>query len=185
MEIAAAQADLRASYVRGGPGAIVSGVVWLIAAITATVSGVERGFVTLFFGGMLIAPVGMLIVRKIFRRGTPVPGNPGGITVIETVFPMIGGFLAAWLILPYRPDFVFPLCAIAVGAHYYGFRTAYGDNAYWFIASALCVAGIGSIFAKFPDAAALPYAVAAMEVAFGCWLTWRGLSHEVGPKAQQ
>jgi len=42
MEIAAAQADLRASYVRGGPGAIVSGVVWLIAAITASVSGVSE-----------------------------------------------------------------------------------------------------------------------------------------------
>jgi hypothetical protein len=178
MEIAAAQADLRASYVRGGPGAIVSGVVWLIAAITASVSGIERGFVTLFFGGILIAPIGMLIVRTIFRRGAPAPGNPGGLTVIETVFPMIGGFLAAWLILPYQPDFVFPLCAIAVGAHYFGFRSAYGDKAYWFIASALCVAGIGSIFAKFPDAAALPYTVAAMELIFGGWLTWRGWSRD-------
>jgi hypothetical protein len=43
--------------------------VWLIAAITASVSGIERGFVTLFFGGILIAPIGMLIVRTIFRRG--------------------------------------------------------------------------------------------------------------------
>jgi hypothetical protein len=184
MEIGAAQADLRASYVRGGPGAIVSGVVWLIAAITASASGVERGFVTLFFGGILIYPISTLIVRRVLRRSAPAPGNPGGLTVIETVFPMIGGFLAAWLILPYRPDFVFPLCAIAVGAHYFGFRSAYGDNAYWFIASALCVAGIGAIFAKFPHAAALPCTVSAMELIFGGWLTWRGMSRDERTSAQ-
>lgn len=176
MQIAAAQAELRESYVRGGPGAIVSALVWLVAAVTASASGIERGFVALFFGGVLISPVSALIVRKVLRRGPPSPENPGGLTVMETVFPMIGGFLAAWMILPYRPDFVFPLCAIAVGAHYFGFRTAYGDFAYWTVASALCAAGVGAIFVKFPDTAALPYTIAAIEALFGIWLTWRGLS---------
>lgn len=112
---------------------------------------------TLFFGGILIPPISTLIVRRVLRRGAPAPGNPGGLTVLETVIPS---------------------CAIAVGAHDFGFRSAYGDNAHWFIASALCAAGIGSIFAKFPDAAALPYTVSAMELAFGCWFTWRGLSRD-------
>ena len=45
-----AQAELRYSYVRGGPGAFVSGLVWLAAAITADSRGVAAGFTVLFFG---------------------------------------------------------------------------------------------------------------------------------------
>jgi len=89
-----AQADLRYSYVRGGPGAFVSGLVWLAAAITADSRGVAAGFTVLFFGGMTIFPLRALAVRGIFRRPSPSAGNPGPRVVIETVFPMIGGLLA-------------------------------------------------------------------------------------------
>ena len=44
MDIAIAQTELRRAYLRGGPGAIVSGVVWLAAGITAARHGVPAGF---------------------------------------------------------------------------------------------------------------------------------------------
>lgn len=174
-----AQAELRASYMNGGPGAVVSGVVWLAAAIAATTWGTPTGFVVLFFGGMTIYPIGTLVVRRVFGRPAPSPQNPGGRTVIETVFPMIGGFLAAWLLLPHRPDLVFPLAAIAVGAHYFGFRTAYGDVVYWGLAAVICGVGLGTIFVGVPGSEIVPYVVAAIEVVFGVWVTVR----DPGPSA--
>ena len=184
MDIATAQAELRASYMNGGPGAVVSGLVWLAAAISAMTWGTPTGFVVLFFGGMTIFPLGTLIVRAVFRRPPPSPGNPGGRTVIETVFPMIGGFLAAWILLPYRPDLVFPLAAIAVGAHYFGFRTAYGGIVYWGLATVISGVGLGTVFLGVPGREAVPWVVAAIEVAFGVWVTARQVSTYPGPGAR-
>lgn len=157
---------------------MVSGIVWLIAGAIVTTNGVRIGFGVLFFGGMLIFPVASLIARSCFGRPKVSPGNPGGLTVIETIFPMIGGFLAAWLLIPYRPDLAFPISAIAVGAHYFGFRTAYGDWTNWVLGGFLCAVGMGAIFYGLPARSSVPYVVAAIEIVFGCWLTWMSLVKE-------
>lgn len=178
MEIASAQAEIRKAYLRGGPGAIVSGVVWLIAGTVAAMSGVATGFTVLFFGGMLIFPIATLIVRVILRREAIAKTNPGGLTVMETVFPMIGGLMAAWLMIPHRPDFVFPLSAIAVGTHYFGFRSAYGDWTNWVLGGILSLVGVASIFYGIPKHDWVPFAVATVEVAFGGWLWWQSRLHD-------
>ena len=171
-----AQAELRYSYVRGGPGAFVSGLVWLAAAVITDARGVAAGFTVLFFGGMTIFPLGSLVVRGIFRRPSPSAGNPGPRVVIETVFPMIGGLLAAWLLLPHRPEFVFPVAAIAVGSHYFGFRTAYGDVGYWVLAAVMCGVGAAAIFWQMPPLGAVAWIIAGVEMGFGVWFTLRGVS---------
>jgi hypothetical protein len=175
MEIQTAQAELRSAYLLGGPGAVVSGVVWLLAGIAASIHGVTFGFTMLFFGGMLIFPISALLVRFVFRRPALRPGNPGGITVIETVFPMIAGFLAAWLMLPHRPEFVFPLAAIAVGAHYFGFRTAYGARVYWLLGGVMCTVGLAAIFVVRMAPGTVAFVIAGIEVAFGLAFTWQSL----------
>lgn len=174
MQLATAQLELRESYVRGGPGAVVSGVLWLAAGVIATNLGVADGFTVLFFGGMLIYPIATTIVRTVFRRPPTSKENPGGLLVIETVFPMIGGLFAAWLLMPYRPEFVFSLAAIAVGAHYFGFRTAYGDRTYWVLAALMCSVGVAAILVKIPAGSAVPYIIGVIEILFGVWLTWAG-----------
>lgn len=174
-----AQAELRYSYVRGGPGAFVSGLVWLAAALATDARGVATGFTVLFFGGMTIFPLGAVVVRGIFRRPSPSAGNPGPRTVIETVFPMIGGLLAAWLLLPHRPEFVFPVAAIAVGSHYFGFRTAYGDAVYWVLAAVMCGIGAAAIFLPTFPRDAVVWIIAGVEMGFGVWFTLRGASRAV------
>jgi hypothetical protein len=144
----------------------------------ATTNGVPIGFAVLFFGGMLIFPVASFTVRSFFGRDKLSQANPGGLTVIETIFPMIGGFLAAWLLIPYRPDFAFPMSAIAVGAHYFGFRTAYGDWSNWILGGTMCAVGVAAIFYGLPAPHVVPYVIAAIEMAFGSWLTWVSLSKE-------
>ncbi|MBM4234668.1 MAG: hypothetical protein FJ160_10875 [Gammaproteobacteria bacterium] len=178
MDITTAQLELRHSYLRGGPGAITSGIVWLIAGVVANNTNVSTAFMVLFFGGMLISPLSTLIERFVFRRSSPQKSNQGLLTVIETTFPMIGGLIAAWLMLPFRPDFVFPLAAIAVGTHYFGFRTAYGEWTYWILGGALVVIGSMSIVLGLSSANITPLLVAAVEVIFGIWLTRQSVIHD-------
>jgi hypothetical protein len=178
VEIESAQSELRRAYLRGGPGAIVSGLVWCVSGIVASRSGVSAGFAVLFFGGMLIFPIATLIVRGFLGRKPVSKKNPGGVTVIETIVPMITGLMAAWLLMPYRPEFVFPISAIAVGAHYFGFRTAYGDWTNWVLGGTMCMVGLGSIFVGTPSPHLVPYLIAAIETAFGSWLTWKSILTE-------
>ena len=127
---------------------------------------------------MLIFPIATFIVRVLFRRDPLSKENPGGLTVIETIVPMMAGLLAAWLLMPYRADFVFPMAAIAVGAHYFGFRTAYGDRTNWILGSIMCLIGMASIFAGMPTGNTTPYVISVTEIAFGCWLTSNSISKD-------
>lgn len=99
----------------GGPGAFVSGLVWLVAAWVEANHGIRAAFIALFFGGMLIYPLGLAAARLLFRRTGEAKGNPMGPIALESTIAMIGGLLAAWLILPFKPDLVFPVAAVAVG----------------------------------------------------------------------
>ena len=163
------QKELRHSYVGGGPGAIVSGLVWLAAGLAGQHTGITNGFAVLFIGGMFIFPLSKVVLKMFFKRPPVSKTNPGGLIVIETVFPMIGCLFAAWLLLPHRPEFVFPIASIAVGAHYFGFRTAYGDWTYWVLGALLCVIGTASIVYGLLSSDLVPLIVAATEIIFGIW----------------
>ena len=168
--IEGAQHELRRAYLRGGPGTLVSGLVWLAAGAAAHQRGVRAGFLLLYFGGMLIFPISQLVTRGLLRQPTHRPGTIGARIVGETVVPMLGGFLGAWLLLPYRPLLVFPVAAVAVGAHYFGFRSAYGDRTFWLLGSFLCAVGLVPIIGRPASAHAVAYAVSGIEVLFGAWL---------------
>jgi len=170
MNLESYQQELRHAYVRGGPGAIISGAAWFTAALTAMYSSVSNGFFLLFFAGMFIFPVSKFALKLFFQRTPESKSNPGGLIVIETVFPMIGGLFAAWLLLPYRPEFVFSVSAIAVGTLYFDFRTAYGDWTYWGFGAVLCLIGTFSIVLAIPPSNLVPFIVAVVEIMFGIWL---------------
>ena len=174
--IAEAQSDLRQTYLRGGPGTMVSGVVWLWAGIAAYTRGVRAGFLLLYCGGVLIFPLSQLILRGLLRHPPLRPGNLGARIVGETVAPMIGALLGAWLLIPYRPELVFPLAAIAVGAHYFAFRSAYGDRTFWLLGAILCGIGIVPIFLFPTPAPTVAFAVSGAELLIGVMLTMQSRS---------
>jgi hypothetical protein len=146
MLISDAQQDLRRAYVGGGPGVIISGLVWLVATWTLHNRGVSVGFAALFFGGMLIFPLTKLVCRALFRRENESSSNPFGLTVLECTIAMIGGLFAAWLFLSSNPALVFPLAAVAVGTHYFIFKTAYGNHLFWLLGAVVTAIGIGDIY---------------------------------------
>lgn len=174
MDIARAQAEMRETYVAGGPGVVISGLVWLIASLVHYTQGIVPGFAALFVGGMAIFPLSMLVCRGLFRRPRESPANPLSLAAMEGTMPMIGGLFAAWLLLMTRPALAFPVAAIAIGTRYAIFRTIYGDRTFWLLAGLISAIGLGDVLV-----AALhgitPVLVALVEVAMGIFLTARGL----------
>lgn len=174
MTVVEAQHDLGRAYVGGGPGAVVSSLVWIAAAIAASRHGVATAFTVLFFGGVLIFPLSKLVCRTVFRRANEQRENPLGATALECTIAMIGGLFAAWLYLPLKPALVFPLAAIAVGTHYLVFKTVYGDRTFWALAALMTGIGFAGIFApQLSGGVILP--IALVELAFGIFLTVRSL----------
>ena len=174
MNIAEAQRDIRRAYTGGGPGLIFSAVVWLAAALAQTSHGTAFAFGLLFIGGMAIFPAGLALSRLVFRRAAETKGNPLGITALESTICMIGGLIAAWLMLPLKPAWVFPLAAIAVGTHFAVFKTVYGDRLFWVLGAALTGIGCYAIFAG-PLPFGVGFVVAATEAVFGIILTARAI----------
>lgn len=176
MNLMDAQADMRRSYADGGPGVMVSGAVWLIAALVAASRGTGVGFAALFVGGMLIFPIGALIVRLGMRRAKEAPGNQLGRTALESTIPMIASFLPAWLMLTVHPAFVFPFAAIVVGGRYFVFRTIYGDATYWLLGALILGAAMVAVLAPSVLPFGVAFVVAAIELILGAVLTRRALT---------
>ena len=86
-----AQLDMRTAYMGGASGMLVSGLVWLTAALVGWQLGVKASVLTLFFGGMLIHPLGVLLDKLAGRSGQHSKGNPLAPLALEsTVLLFIG-----------------------------------------------------------------------------------------------
>lgn len=167
MDIQAAQADLRRAYRGGATGTIVSGFVWLTAGIVTALHGISIGYITLFFGGMFIFPIAAGLERLFLKTPPPASDNPNARIVIETIPPMIAMLIAIWFMIPHYPSLAFPFAAIAVGTHYFGFRSAYGMMTYWALAALMTVVGAMAIWVIPVPAPTFIFIIAAIEVAFG------------------
>lgn len=173
MTVDEAQADIRHSYGGGGLGMVVSGLVWLTAAIAVSRNGIGPGFAVLFVVGMLIFPASALAEQVFLRRPKPSPDNPLGLLALEATIAMIGCLFAAWLFVPVRPGYVFPIAAIAVGLHYLAFKTVYGDRTYWLLGALMALAGFAGLYVAALGAALLALAIAGLEIAFGIFVIMR------------
>jgi len=141
MQIAAAQQEMSAAHVRGAPGVLVSGLVWLIAAWLWQRHGVVNGFYGLFVGGIAIFPVSVLLSRVLFRAPRASKGNPLERLAIESTVVLLAGTLLAWRLLGVAPELAFPAMAVTIGARYFLFRTLYGNPIYWVLGGALVTVG--------------------------------------------
>jgi len=178
MDIKTAQAECRRSFVGGGPGVVVSGFVWLAAAVVLQKADVRLAFATLFFGGMLIVPVATIIERQAFRRAPVSKENALAAIGFETVFAMIGCLIAAYLLLAHAPALVFPVAAIAIGTRYFTFSTLYGNRIFYAIGGVIAAIGAVGVWPLVEIPGGTVLAVAATEIVFGVILTSASLRKE-------
>ncbi len=151
MNLNAAQHEMRRAYVNGGIGVLVSGIVWVIAGLAALNISFQLGMAVLFFGGMAIHPVALLIERMAFKREKIAAPNPLEMLALQTTPILFVGLFAGFIISKDNPGWFFSVTLLAVGARYLVFQTIYGLRHYVVLGFALLAIGFAAIlYLKMP-----------------------------------
>jgi hypothetical protein len=169
VEIAGAQQDMSRAYAGGGPGVLVSGLVWLAASLIWARLGLGAGFVALFIGGVGIFPLSTAMARML---GCPPPdrANPLGRLALETTVPLLTGIVIAYVLLVRQPAMAIPVFAVIMGSRYFTFRTLYGQNLFWVLGGAIVAVGTLELLGRALPLGNLALQVAALELIIGAIL---------------
>lgn len=142
MEIAAAQRDVRTTYVGGFYGQLVAGVLWLVAAAAGTWASPAWAMATLLLGGTLIYPLTVLSLRLAGRPGSLPAGHPMASLAMQLAFTVPIGLLVALAASGYKEEWFFPASMTIVGAHYLPFTFLYGMRLFALLAAVFVFGGV-------------------------------------------
>ena len=143
MNIKQAQAEMRSAFLGGFAGQLVSGVIWLIAALVSVIATPGYGMGILFVASMLIFPLTQLVLRLIGRPAKASPDNGLWPLGAQVAFIVPINFLLVGAATLYRQTWFFPAAMIVVGAHYLPFITLYGMKVFGVLAGLLVLGGAG------------------------------------------
>jgi FtsH-binding integral membrane protein len=146
MNVVEAQGDVRRIYRAGFAGPLVSAVVWTAASAIFTRGSVAAGMFTLFFGGILIFPLGGLVLTLLGGPTALPKGHPSAALAMQCAFTLPLGLVIAVALSSYAPDLFFPAALIIVGAHYLVFISLYGMRMFAVLAGVLVALGLFPLF---------------------------------------
>ncbi|WP_394130516.1 DUF7010 family protein [Shewanella maritima] len=150
MTLQQAQQNMDHAYLGGGPGVLVSGLVWGIAAIVAAVSTPFTSMLTLFFGGMLIHPLGMVLAKVFKRSGMHQPDNPLAKLAFESTVILFVGLFIAFYVANINISLFYPIMLLTIGVRYLTFQTLYGNRIYWLLGAVLMAGGVACMVMQAP-----------------------------------
>lgn len=159
MTVAEAQRDMRIGLLGGFMGQLVSGLLWLVSAASAT-WGTQRSAITiLVVAGFFIFPLTKLGLKLIGHRARVSPDNPLNGLGMQSAFVLPVSLLVVAAAALYRIEWFYPAFMIVLGAHYLPFVTLYGMRMFYLLAGILVGAGaVLALYARMPFSA-------------GAWLT--------------
>ena len=169
------QQTMRQNYADGGPGVLVSGLVWLMTAIIIIGFSDKGGMLALFIGGMAIHPISSLIDNRLKRPGISEPDKSLTRLALLTLPLLFAGLYLGYLLSEQRIALFFSVTAVTIGLRYLIFQCIYGLKAYWVLGFILM--GLGLLASLAPPVLALQIVtiVGMIELLFGIWLTHRFL----------
>jgi hypothetical protein len=142
MKFEDAQNDMNFSYFGGGTGVLVSGLVWFTAGIVALMYSNQFSMLTLFFGGMFIHPLAMLLSKILKRSGNHDPKNPLGKLALESTIILFVGLFLAFYVAKLQVEWFYPIMLMIIGVRYLVFNTLYGIKTYWVLGGLLMLTGM-------------------------------------------
>ncbi|AWB57494.1 hypothetical protein [Colwellia sp. Arc7-D] len=137
-----AQSDMNFSYFGGGTGVLVSGLIWCIAGITAMLYSNQSSMLVLFFAGMFIHPLALLLSKVLKRSGKHQQNNPLGKLALESTIILFVGLFLAFFVAKLKVEWFFPIMLMTIGVRYLIFNTLYGIKTYWILGAALMFSGM-------------------------------------------
>lgn len=160
-----AQYDMRDAYFGGALGVLVSGLVWLISGTAVLAISTQSGILSLFFGGMLIYPLSMLLSKMAKRTGKQKPENPLGPLAIESTMLLFIGLFIAFSVSFVEQEWFFAIMLLTIGGRYLLFSTIYGMRIYWVLGGVLAAVGALGLILRLP-ATAVALAGGFVEILF-------------------
>lgn len=146
MDFTELQRDMRGAYVNGGLGVLVSGIVWVVAGTVTLIMSRQAGMAALFFGGMAIHPLSLLLEKLIYKRKKVIKSNPLEMLALQTTPFLIVGLVIGFVVSDTHADWFFAIALLAVGARYLVFQTIYGIPHYIILGAVLIAVGFVSIW---------------------------------------
>ncbi|HLW55549.1 MAG TPA: hypothetical protein VKW06_22160 [Candidatus Angelobacter sp.] len=142
MTISEAQRDVRATFIGGFAGQLVSSFIWSVSAGLATWYSIRAGIVMLVGGGFFIFLLTQLLLRAMGGPSSLPKGHPMNGLAIQIAFtvPLSLPLIAAATIHQLR--WFYPAFMIVVGAHYLPFIFLYGMRQFGVLAGILVSAGL-------------------------------------------
>lgn len=164
-----AQTDMCQSYANGSVGIVVSGIIWLIAAIIVAQLSPKHGIWALLFGGMLIFPLSMVLGKLLGVSGTHTKGNPLANLAMEGTILMLMCIPLAFGLSLEHPAWFFQGMLMIIGGRYLTFSTIYGKKIYWILGGILGIAAFSLFsFKAAPFNSALTGSM--IEIIFGIFM---------------
>ncbi|GHE83492.1 DUF7010 family protein [Thalassotalea profundi] len=142
MDFKQAQNDMHTSYVGGATGILVSGLVWCMAGTAALLYSNEISMLALFFGGMFIHPLAMLLSKILKRSGSHQLENPLGKLALESTIILFVGLFIAFAVAKIQTQWFYPIMLLIIGVRYLIFNTLYGNKTYWVLGAILMFSGM-------------------------------------------
>lgn len=167
MTFTEAQTDLRIAFAGGGYGAVISGLIWLLAAATLNFVGFDIAIIVFFIGGMVIYPLSTVVAKAVGKCRVPDPDNPFLKMGFQLTMILFVGLFIAYVLAKDSPMLFFAVMAMIIGARYVPFATLYGLAMYWALGLILMAIGMVSCLILSPSATAIAAAVGVTEIAFG------------------
>ena len=142
MNIIDAQRDVRTTFLGGFAGQLVSSAIWFISAALATWHSQRSAIYALVFGGMLIFPATLLLMRIMGRPGGLPKAHPMNALGMQVAFIVPASLPVVGAATLFRHNWFYPACMVIVGAHYFPFIFMYGMWQFGILAASLLGAGV-------------------------------------------
>src|SRR5882762_10153815 len=142
MDIQDAQREVRAVYIGGFWGQLVSSVIWLVSAMLGTWVTPRASILTVVIGGFFIFPLTQMLLRLSGRRASVSRDNSFHSLGMQVAFVLPFSMLLLVPVGHYDLNLFFPALMVLLGAHYFPFATLYGMRMFLFLGGILIAAGI-------------------------------------------
>lgn len=144
---------MRHAYRDGVPGVLVSGLVWITAALVCHFLDINRAVWTLLIGGALISPISSMVTKATGRSARAKDNALNQLAMASTIWLILCCAMAYGLFL-LKPTLFFPAMMGTIGCRYLVFASVFGRAIFWMMGASLVIAGYLAFFWTAPPAIA-------------------------------
>jgi hypothetical protein len=166
------QREMRLAYLDGAPGILVSGLVWIAAAVLCHIVDVTQGVWTLLVGGALIYPIGLLVGKLLGASVSIDKSNALNPLAMASTIWLILCCAMAYGLYTLNPVLFFPAMLASIGCRYLIFASIYARSIYWVLGGCLIAASQLALFASISPGLASGLG-GMIEIIFAVWIFFR------------